>query len=632
MSKTAGFGMLLQFRQEAAQLAINVAHASGQLPTWRSDTIDLFGDDAEVAFTLFSDAPKITFEAARPTQVTVDQRLSGRVVVTGVGDGLDRNVVFRIRVRVGVFADTTDGVAVRLQADQAELLSLTVEPFADAPAIPNWFRGNVEMEANRERLMPFIVQGLASVPAITPPFEIPVLGAFTASSTVGGATVRVLDKGIAIGLDLGEPAYAGNPAAITDQLGTSSLSVLLHPNLIGRLAGQLTAELAGKQMPSQVTVYGEGDHITVAGTVTWEGASFTIVVRLRARLGDEQKIVTYDDEDGGSFTEVHDIEHDGIWMEFDGADHDVDLPWWATFAAVGMPVVFLIIDYIVGRVMTLVNTSAPKVLGLAQLPGLYQQTLPGTAGPPVTFRLSMAKTDVDGVRLRTRMSVEGNELGKVSGPAYYDSEATLKQPPVYAFTGGEHLHHPEDPNLWMEWQVRRQDTGALITTQRAPSTVAHPFRTLDLSDQILPNPDISEFILTATLQRRVGGDIEALAKDSMNVHIQNRLATKHRFVRWEHTAYCPVYVDGSSENKVVKEYYSSHRRSRVHFTSPTKRCRFADSFPEDVDPWLFDQLPFTQVDADGHRDQLCDYCFYGGPDKTEMVSISHEAFKPVTPA
>ena len=73
--------------------------------------------------------------------------------------------------------------------------------------------------------------------------------------------------------------------------------------------------------------------------------------------------------------------------------------------------------------------------------------------------------------------------------------------------------------------------------------------------------------------------------------------------------------NGYRQRKVV-------RRSKIHRAPGKGGCRFSDQYldlPGQPGKFVslrrFTGLPFEMNDIEAHRDKVCPYCFFGGPDK-----------------
>ncbi|HKE93342.1 MAG TPA: hypothetical protein VKB34_03470, partial [Povalibacter sp.] len=98
----------------------------------------------------------------------------------------------------------------------------------------------------------------------------------------------------------------------------------------------------------------------------------------------------------------------------------------------------------------------------------------------------------------------------------------------------------------------------------------------------------------------------------------------HRFVHWEHEVDLPVVQVLPDGGQLVKGRIIKLRRSKLHRTSIPGRCQMLRNYsttrltrPDQPSyPLLYlDDLPFPVDDILTNRRQLCDYCFFGGPDK-----------------
>ena len=64
-----------------------------------------------------------------------------------------------------------------------------------------------------------------------------------------------------------------------------------------------------------------------------------------------------------------------------------------------------------------------------------------------------------------------------------------------------------------------------------------------------------------------------------------------------------------------------HRRSKTHRTDVPGGCLFVTpqgATSGTIDYTYLDALPFPIADVARHRHRLCDYCFFGGPHKSQL--------------
>jgi hypothetical protein len=138
----------------------------------------------------------------------------------------------------------------------------------------------------------------------------------------------------------------------------------------------------------------------------------------------------------------------------------------------------------------------------------------------------------------------------------------------------------------------------------------------------------TRFLVECRVFRTFGASTMDLFNASIELRITDRLDRTHPYVRWTHSVYTPrvrVEADGSHTQD---GYDLKERHSAIHRTAVPGRCRMAARFsakvaptPEAAQPYApvleyLDALPFPVGQLVANRSQVCDYCFFGGPDKT----------------
>ena len=112
------------------------------------------------------------------------------------------------------------------------------------------------------------------------------------------------------------------------------------------------------------------------------------------------------------------------------------------------------------------------------------------------------------------------------------------------------------------------------------------------------------------------GEIWTIKK---TITMTDNLDRHHSYVMWRHT----VNFSNWGTNH---EHWVHKRRSRIHRTAISARCRVVKRFalkllpqfkPNDPENYVTytDELPFGWDDLNNNRRPLCEYCFFGGPDK-----------------
>lgn len=99
----------------------------------------------------------------------------------------------------------------------------------------------------------------------------------------------------------------------------------------------------------------------------------------------------------------------------------------------------------------------------------------------------------------------------------------------------------------------------------------------------------------------------------------DRLDRKRPYVGWRHTVTTPTVFVDSDGRRYVGKPAKRDRVSDVHRTAYPGRCLMADQYSPRASLEYLDALPFPHPDLDTNREQVCDYCFYGGPTRTAAL-------------
>jgi hypothetical protein len=187
--------------------------------------------------------------------------------------------------------------------------------------------------------------------------------------------------------------------------------------------------------------------------------------------------------------------------------------------------------------------------------------------------------------------------------------------------------------LTVTWKVRRGDTNeALFTTTKAYNDPSGNGPNLSFATPALYK--VKSFVVGCRLTLAKDGQTGDIWSTKTDVSIVDPLDRDHPFVQWGPH---PVWF----MNEGTSGWWYRLRTSRIHRTAVAARCKmlreWAIKFPDlwaikfrDLQLNYFDELPFAWEDLNSHRKPLCEYCFFGGPDKDEpypqedwFVKIKH---------
>lgn len=176
-------------------------------------------------------------------------------------------------------------------------------------------------------------------------------------------------------------------------------------------------------------------------------------------------------------------------------------------------------------------------------------------------------------------------------------------------------------NLMLRWTVQRADTKQVVASGvkshfgPASNGILVPHHTAELYH-------VDAFIVTCTVSLSVGGQVGNIWRGSKTIQILDNLDRHHKYVEWGPTR---VFFKNKGTGN---EWWTHIRRSRIHRTAVSARCKMlreTASLHDMVNPgdewaWVIpvtykDTLPFAWKWLNSHRKPLCEYCFFGGPDK-----------------
>jgi hypothetical protein len=190
--------------------------------------------------------------------------------------------------------------------------------------------------------------------------------------------------------------------------------------------------------------------------------------------------------------------------------------------------------------------------------------------------------------------------------------ATDKKPIAVSLKLREDLEKLGGPDLKLSWTVWTGDTGkiaaAAVKAYNDPlgNGVLIPHHSEDL---YLVDSFVVECVATLTLGSQVG----EIWRGKTAIHVFDKHVDRHhRFVEWG-----PKYVYFRNEGTGGVWWYRT-RKSRIHRTAVSARCK-ALREPIRGAVKYSDTLPFAWSALATNRKVLCEYCFFGGPDKSDPL-------------
>lgn len=320
-------------------------------------------------------------------------------------------------------------------------------------------------------------------------------------------------------------------------------------------------------------------------------------------------------------------------------DVEVDVPWWVTFGlaliGVAIPVFAVpVVAILDGILPALLGNVAKQVQRTAQagidrtmsefnlVPRNQTTTLPGLPATPVTLTTTLLSMTGDGIetyasyQLATREDASPDRHLMVTawGVRVHD-RGVLKSdivgarliPCTVQLDPG--TVDANDLSVRVSWEVRRRDTGDIVIQQDLPYASQASRISADFSSGPTPRrividrtkPDlmpVDEFSVAVRVYRPLSGRVKEFGSCRFSVTFEDRFDRSHPYVHWKGWA-----------NGMPK-------KSAIHRTAVPGRCSMLMRAAHRAKFIYLDELPFPVAELNLHRDELCEYCFFGGPDKT----------------
>jgi hypothetical protein len=625
MSGHAGFAAALAIREATLNELIRALHHGDQLPH------ALAGGFAGTSADFFLERPTLACSAESDNRLILTLTAHGPLTVTDFGgDVSTRTVLFRARVLApprltldsGSLTFNVDGLAAVL--DWLDIIPVAGGPYpAPAQAIidSDLFRNGVET---------LIQQQLNALEQLAPPLSLSFLGDIAAAEG-NTVTAVLLDDVIVIGIDVNDAegiTTNGDASELTDITDGNDIAMWSNPVALPVLMATVREKIDDAVSDADATLTELSFSLIegafhIAGHAD-KGADGSVDFTLDAvphliRPGHHEE---WDEEYGGHF-EIDTPAREELWFESTNVNVDVNRPWWAYLlsvlgalftAGLGTLIVELFVDMVRNNVGGgIVGGGGDTVAARVQ-----QFTFAGMTEP--TFRLKIESYECHeegvfaGMTLRPQI-----RAARVNGPSSVAVEQVRGTTIAYVVTLPFDAH-PEDPMLLVRWTVRRTDTNAIV---RAVDLQAEEALTFDLTGEraLLAAP---EFRIACRVYHTLGPLATTLFSTTVALRITDVLDRSHPFVRWRHVVNTPVVRVERDGSHTELGFSLADRCSSIHRTDVPGRCRMASRYSSKVSrtndrtPSLeyLDALPFPHDQIVARRGALCDYCFFGGPDKS----------------
>lgn len=465
------------------------------------------------------------------------------------------------------------------------------------------------------RLLTFVLGGISGV---LPSVELGFLGDLPRDPSAT-PTLVLRDGAALIGIDVTSTALTtrGDPPALVPL--PEDLGVVFHPDAVPLVFSEIEKSISRAASDNDASL-----------------RSFTLELANGA-----MHISGVIEKTGGSvsfaFDAVPHLSDNNFWFSAERVQTDGHLAWWSVVVGIAT----LGIGIAVGK-LRLLWATADFNAGLGSLgprSSVRRREVivrPGAA--PIDIRIDRADITTDQMMFALSFapllppgSVYVFGSVSVSGAATFQVNLPWGLAlPINPESASDH-RSIADPLLRIRWTLRRTDTGRVIFVE--DSRVSNHLER-EIGGPELPLSATDEFEVHIRVYRPLGVFVGEFLSVTIPFSAVDFVDRSHPFVRWTHFVRVPMVerlpggLPGGSRRVLGRPV--RERRSAIHRTHPTLRCRMLSAIellrpeedaladvvvPRDRIEYL-DVLPFPEDQILARRAELCDYCFFGGPDKS----------------
>ncbi|MGC2109332.1 MAG: hypothetical protein WA655_07430 [Candidatus Korobacteraceae bacterium] len=505
---------------------------------------------------------------------------------------------------------------------------------------------------------------------------------FTISVTASRVIAVVLEKAVTVGIDFAGLSQ-GDPAQLVDLTAVPSLGTLYYRTVYqstdlnappflqrraspsgGQIATTMNMNVVSQIIATQVSPSVAGTQLKKELTLNWISGRYSTFDKPLRGTEDGMDLhfnVTYTKgvsitADGDAYIQPYLQTYDGPtnfiqpdrWR-FYVAVVDVNLPFWADLLVDLVQFLFLVLTLMTLFGSLIVNAftgfieAVNKALAQADEGNIgvtAQGSLQGTADGidlPTPWSTPLPNTSFprwDGMTQYIAFSSESIDAAIKTWPNWDDAApqpeavispaswpATDRNAIQLSLKLRQDLQNLGGSNLILQWQVTRNDNGAVVASATIPYSAANNGPSIDHHSADLYA--VSAFTVTCTATLTLGNQAGEIWSGSQVLAIEDILDRSHSFVHWGPHSVHMRPPDWSPANPL---FWSHIRRSRIHRTAVAARCKMLKlkaaeaAFVNPEDPGVplqyLDTLPCSWDELNKFRKPLCEYCFFGGPDKT----------------
>lgn len=603
MTGGAGFAAVLAIGEATMRRMVRVLYVTNKIDHAVALSVPVPGLGT-LAGTLLLGLPTLTFADLGDDRVTLDLHLWGTARTP-----IPLTVEISGRVTVPMTASITGrgDTAVLGLGIRGEDAVLAAPTLRTDPPLPPAVAAQLTNAALVALLQPVIRAQLAG--QSTAPLSLALLGGLTRGRLA--PQVRVADGVLLVGVDV---TWTGAAAA----LGTSTHGDPAELRDIRR-DGDVAVFVPGEQLPAVfVDVALRVGEMVAAQKATLDSLSLTPV-----RGGLRVHAVAHDDDGSADITfdvvpvltvDPFDERKERVRIEPRNVDVTID-PTLRNKVLAGVLGV-LTLGWAGIRAQELADSMRASIVSGIQAGGTDVGarttwfTLPGTTRPNIRLRVQQYTIGPGGSRVQISIRPLLPRPGMLQvARRWLDADGAHVQ--VHAVVDNPPDVLADDPQLRFAWSMTRDDTGEVLADgdeERFGADVTMP------GEQQVP-----AVTLACSVRRVLATGTRTLYETRRAVVDRGVIDRRHPYVRWVHHSVVDWAVTESDGSITRTGLVTIPRRSAIHRTDVPGGCLFVEPQGESsglVEYTYLDVLPFAESELEAHREQVCDYCFFGGPTRT----------------
>jgi hypothetical protein len=612
MTAAAGFAAVLAIGESTMRRMVRVLYITNKIKHAVGIDVPIPGF-GRLRGTLFVGLPSLRFVDAGDDRVTLDLHLWGRVrtplpmtvEVTG-------QVTAPMRVRLV----TAGGAPVLRLGIRGQAASLSRPTLVTDPPLPPAIRAQLTPAALTQLLQPVIREQLGS--QSTAPIKLDLLGGLTRADL--SAKARVRDDVLLIGIDT---TWAGprRPSSISTSGDPDALRDI-------RRDGDVAVFVPGEQLPA---VFADVER-RIRRMVAQRRATLDVLTLRPVRGAMHVHVEAHDDDGATTFdfdvvpvltVDPRDDRKERVRFEPRNVEVSVDASLRNKVIA-GIVGVFTfgwagIRAQELADAMRASIASSIREGGTDAGPRTTWFTLPGTTSPLIKLRVQAYTIAPSGSRVQVALNpllpkprlLEVSRLWADEAGTHVQTFAVVAYPPDVL---------PDDPRLRVRWELVREDTGVVVARGSE-----RRFR----ADVVIPGgPAAVPVALTCAVRRRLATGDQLLYRARLSLRRSTTISNDRPFVRWVHHSVVQWVRKNADGSLTRDDLVTLPRASTIHRTDVPGGCLFVEPPGEStgsIDYTYLDSLPFPVEEIADHRDEVCDYCFFGGPTSTEPLPLPARA-------